>query len=194
MGNDGICRVAGFGNPFGRNLRELKSKDTIIVNIVSLGNFFYIWQHITNSFNVMRKIFVLALVCLLVGCSSNTSNSVITDDMSVREIVEKNVFIDMTLDDVMNQVTSRGMVPGDVSASFRAAQYRFMRSVSYSDKAIGSSSAKCGADLNMSEEIFKYFMDEMEFINNEMRKGAEKGNIILVPQLTEEYFNKLLEG
>ena len=142
----------------------------------------------------MRKIFVLALVCLLVGCSSNTSNSVITDDMSVREIVEKNVFIDMTLDDVMSQVTSRGMVPGDVSASFRAAQYRFMRSVSYSDKAIGSSSAKCGADLNMSEEIFKYFMDEMEFINNEMRKGAEKGNIILVPQLTEEYFNKLLEG
>ena len=139
----------------------------------------------------MRKIFVLALVCLLVGCSSNTSNSVITDDMSVREIVEKNVFIDMTLDDVMNQVTSRGMVPGDVSASFRAAQYRFMRSVSYSDKAIGSSSAKCGADLNMSEEIFKYFMDEMEFINNENPSPKLNPKTVVHPMNTN-VFSKVL--
>lgn len=141
----------------------------------------------------MKNIFVLALACFLVGCSFNGSNSVLTDDMSVKDIVEKNVFINMTFDDVMAQVTSPAMGTGTVSTSFRAAQYRFLRSLSYTDKAIGSSSAKCGADLNMSEEIFKYFMDELEFNNNEMRKGAEKGNIVLPPQLTEEYFNKLLE-
>lgn len=141
----------------------------------------------------MKKISVLVLACLLLGCTSNTSNTSLTDAMSVREIVEKNVFIDMNLDDVMAQVTSPAMATGTVSTSFRAAQYRFLRSLSYTDKAMGSSSAKCGADLKMSEEIFKYFMDELEFNNNEMRKGAEKGNIVLPPQLTEEYFNKLLE-
>lgn len=141
----------------------------------------------------MKNVFILMLTCFLAGCSSQTSNSAITDNMSVREIVEKNVFINMTLDDVMNEATSRGVSTGAVSSSFRAAQYRFMKSLSYTDKAIASSSAKCGADLKMSEEIFKYFMEEIEFCNNEMRKGAEKGNTILVPKLTEEYFNKLLE-
>lgn len=141
----------------------------------------------------MRKMFVWALVCLLVGCSSNTSNSVITDDMSVREIVEKNIFIDMKPDDIMTQFESRGGTMPVVSTSFRAAHYRFMKSISYTDKGIGRSSAKCGADLKMSEELFKFFMDEIEFSNNEMRKSAEEGNIILVPKLTEEYFNQLLE-
>lgn len=141
----------------------------------------------------MKKIFILALVCFLASCTSSTTNSVSIDGMSAKEIVEKNVFINMTLDDVMNQVKSRSAGPQTVSPSFRAAIYRFMKSVTYTDKAIGSSSAKCGADLNMSEELFKHFMDEMDFINSEMRKADEKGNTILTPVLDEAYFNKLLE-
>lgn len=141
----------------------------------------------------MRKIFIWVLICFLASCSSKTSNSAFTDEMSVKEIVDKNVFIDITPDDITTQIASRGLPTQIVSSSFRAAQYRFMKSVSYTDKGIGSSSAKCGADLNMSEDIFKFFMDEIEFSNNEMRKAAEKGNIIIPPILDDNYFNKLLE-
>lgn len=155
------------------------------------GGIVYLW-YVLKSF-IMRKLFVLAMVCFFVGCTSNTSNSVSTEGMSAKEIVEKDVFINMTSDDVMEQVKSRSMGPQTVSPSFRAAVYRFMKSVTYTDKAIGSSSAKCGADLNMSEDLFKHFIEEMEFINNEMRKADEKGNTVLSPVLGEAYFSKLLE-
>ena len=94
----------------------------------------------------------------------------------------------MTSDDIVSQMSTQM-----VSPSFRAAIYRFMKSVPYTDKAIGSSSAKCGADLNMSEDLFKHFINEMDFINNEMKKADEKGNTIVSPVLDEAYFNKLLE-
>ena len=136
----------------------------------------------------MKKIFIFALVCFLAGCTSNTSKSVSIDGMSAKEIVEKNVFINMTSDDIVNQMSSQTDSP-----SFRAAIYRFMKSVTYTDKAIGSSNAKCGADLNMSEDLFKHFINEMDFINNEMKKAVEKGNTIVSPVLDEAYFNKLLE-
>ena len=140
---------------------------------------------------IMRKIFILLIVscfCMM-GCKMNPQeDSKAINSMTAKEIVEKNVFINMTSDDIVNQMSSQ-----KVSPSFRAAIYRFMKSVTYTDKAIGSSSAKCGADLNMSEELFKHFMEEMDFSNSEMRKADEKGNTILTPVLDEAYFNKLLE-
>lgn len=124
----------------------------------------------------MKTNLLLLLVLLLTACK--TSDNVVIDStssMSAREIVEKDVFINFTTEDSSPKTRGGAKIKLTSLPAFRAACYRFYKKMSYDKNNIGICNAKNGAELNMSEEIFNYFLQDTENLNEIIRQDLEKG-------------------
>ena len=73
-----------------------------------------------------------------------------------------------------------------------AAVYRFNIHVSVVD-GLYYCSLKNGAEINISEDLFKYMIDNLEEMNGSIKEYAEKGEKVNVIEPTEEYLESLLK-
>lgn len=53
--------------------------------------------------------------------------------------------------------------------------------------------AKCGADLNMSDDLFNVFVREFESVNGWIQESIEKGEICEPIWINEEYLRNVLD-
>ena len=74
----------------------------------------------------------------------------------------------------------------------KAAVYRFQKHVSVID-GLYSCSLKNGAEINISEELFKSMIDNLEEMNSFIKEYTEKGEKVNVIEPTEEYLESLLK-
>ena len=77
-------------------------------------------------------------------------------------------------------------------AKMMAAVYRFQNHVSVID-GLYSCSLKNGAEINISEELFKSMIDNLEEMNSFIKEYTEKGEKVNVIEPTEEYLESLLK-
>lgn len=137
----------------------------------------------------MKKLFLLLLLGCM-GCQSSVKVSDTTQGMTAKEIIEKDVFIDLTPSSFVESRSAASMV---ATAEFRAACYRFYRNVSYDENNIGTCKVHSGAELKMSEELFIDFLRDMENLNELIRKDLANGIKGQMPPKDEAYFKRLLE-
>lgn len=137
----------------------------------------------------MKHCLLLGLL-MLIGCKSEPNAVGADSNLTAREMVEQNVFIDLSVQDIQSRAADP--IPLRALPAYRAAQYRFEKSVVWDEHQIASTSAKTGADLNMSEELFNRFVADMEWLNDEMRHASEKSNVRRGVR-DEAYFDRLLD-
>ncbi len=143
----------------------------------------------------MRKehLLIVLLTLSLAGCRgvSDTTDRHATR-MTAREIIEKNVFIDLS-DEDLNPRTRSGSAPLAGNPAFRAAVYRFYKKVTIDENNIATCHAKNAAELNMSEAMFNNCLNDMENLNEMIRNDIAKGIKGKRPPLNDDYFNRLLD-
>ncbi|WP_373736640.1 hypothetical protein [Bacteroides heparinolyticus] len=136
---------------------------------------------------------IVLLTLCLAGCRgiSDTTDRQVAG-MTAREIIEKNVFIDLS-DEDLNPRTRSGSAPLAANPAFRAAVYRFYKKVTIDENNIAACHAKNAAELNMSEAMFNNCLNEMENLNEMIRNDMAKGIKGKRPPLNDDYFNRLLD-
>ena len=150
--------------------------------------------------------FIALLTLLLLGitsCMNESSKTVSTKDdsfkfMTAKEIVESGVSLNVTvaeLEDMERESVSRS--GGDerplwTIPAYRAAHYRFVTHAKQDENGLLTWTAKCGADLNMSDDLFNAFVREFESVNGWIQECIEKGEKYEPIWINEEYLNSVL--
>lgn len=141
----------------------------------------------------MKRYLVILLVACFAGCSSqNVKTEPSNGGLTAREMIEKNVFLDIPADELAPQTrtASASLV---ANPAFRAACYRFYKAVTIDENGIATCKAQKGSDLNMSEALFDDYMSDMEKLNEMIRKDLEKGIKGQRSPLNDAYFERLLD-
>lgn len=117
-----------------------------------------------------------------------------------REIIDNNTFINVDISKLSFDIT-KAHVQGDSIttqdldnrlAMAKAAIYRFFSNVKIEgDKYVQT--VKSGKELNMSEDVYETLLENLEDMNRAIKEAKEKGPIIEMPEVTEEYLNSLLK-
>ena len=119
---------------------------------------------------------LIALLFLILGvlsCKNESSSTIETKDdafktLTARQIIESGVPINVTreqLQDMEREAVSRSGKderPLGALAGYRAAHYRFVTHAKQDENGIVTWTAKCGADLNISDDLFKAFVEEFD--------------------------------
>lgn len=154
----------------------------------------------------MRIIKFIALLFFVLGitsCMYESSKAISTKDdafkvMTAREIVESGASINVTvveLEDMEREALSRSGAeerPLWAIPAYRAAHYRFVTHAKQDENGILTWTAKCGADLNMSDDLFNAFVREFESVNGWIQESIEKGEICEPIWINEEYLSNVL--
>lgn len=154
----------------------------------------------------MRIIKFIALLFFVLGitsCMYESSKTISTKDdafkvMTAREIVESGASINVTvveLEDMEREALSRSGAeerPLWAIPAYRAAHYRFVTHAKQDENGILTWTAKCGADLNMSDDLFNAFVREFESVNGWIQESIEKGEICEPIWINEEYLSNVL--
>jgi len=154
----------------------------------------------------MKIMKLLALLFLALGftsCMNESSTSISAESdvfktMTAEEIVKSGVSINVTvaqLEDMEREAVSRGggeERPLWAIPAYRAAHYRFVTHAKQDDNGILTWTAKCGADLNMSDDLFNAFVREFESVNGWIQESIEKGEKCEPVWINEEYLNNVL--
>lgn len=163
----------------------------------------------------MKLIALMFLVLGMASCKNESSTNIETKDdafktMTAKEIVESGVPINVTIDeleDMEREAVSRNggeERPLWAIPAYRAAHYRFYQHLTQDETGVVSWSAKSGADLNISEDLFNGFVQEAEWINERLTEYLNSGNTenlhpiffndeYLSNVINDEYVNKQLE-
>lgn len=152
----------------------------------------------------MWRIYVIlmSLCSLLVsGCSHEVAvpvdelPSLNTPAGLVKELVEKNTFIDVDVKRLVNAATnpkSRSSVNGDDIAKMKAAVYRF-----YSNVKIKDGYYVCdvpdGAAINISESVFTALKENLDEMNSALKEAKENGHEVKIFEPDSVYLNSLLQ-
>lgn len=137
----------------------------------------------------------MASLLIIIGSSCTQTESLKTkqcDNMTAREIVDKNAFIDYTIEDLNVQSRSSNTISA-AHPAFRAAAHRFYKTVKMDERGIATWNAKSGKELNMSENLFSHFVKGMEWANARMEESIKKGENLQPMDLSEEYLNNILD-
>ena len=151
----------------------------------------------------MKFIAVLSLVLGITSCMNESSKTVSTKDdafksMTAKEIVESGVSLNVTvadLEDMERESVSRSGAeerPLWTIPAYRAAHYRFVTHAKQDENGLLTWTAKCGADLNMSDDLFNAFVREFESVNGWIQESIEKGEICEPIWINEEYLSNVL--
>ena len=132
---------------------------------------------------------VMTSLLMIIGSSCTQTEQIKTkqcDNMTAREIVNKNAFIDYTMEDLIVQSRSTNTIIA-AHPAFRAAAHRFYKTVKMDEKGFATWSAKSGKELNMSENLFNHFVKTMEKGNKMMEESIKKGENLQPMDLSDEY-------
>ena len=154
---------------------------------------------------IMKFIALLTLVLLgITSCMNESSKTVSTKDdsfkfMTAKEIVESGVSLNVTvaeLEDMDRESVSRS--GGDerplwTIPAYRAAHYRFVTHAKQNENGILIWTAKRGADLNMSDDLFNAFVREFESVNGWIQESLERGEKCEPIWINEEYLSNVLD-
>ena len=138
---------------------------------------------------------VMTSLLMIIGSSCTQTESLKAkqcDNMTAREIVDKNVFIDYTMEDLNVQSRSTNTIVA-AHPAFRAAAHRFYKTVKMDEKGFATWSAKSGKELNMSENLFNHFVKGMEWANTRMEESIKKGKNLQPMDISDEYLNNIID-
>ena len=154
---------------------------------------------------IMKFIALLTLILLgITSCMNESSKTVSTKDdafksMTAKEIVESGVSLNVTvadLEDMERESVSRSGAeerPLWTIPAYRAAHYRFVTHAKQDENGLLTWTAKCGADLNMSDDLFNAFVREFESVNGWIQECIEKGEKCEPIWINEEYLSNVLD-
>ena len=132
----------------------------------------------------------------ITSCINDSSKTISTKDdafkmMTAKEIVESGVSLNVTvaeLEDMERENVSRSSKeerPLWAIPAYRAAHYRFVTHAKQDENGILIWTAKRGADLNMSDDLFNA-------LNGWIQECIEKGEKYEPIWINEEYLNNVL--
>ena len=160
----------------------------------------------------MRNLFTsLLLLTSMITVQAQTKRIIATNDMTAREIIEKNAYIEFTRGEDIGLkfpfvVTESAQIEtcsdsiADPSpeewmnvwkqlyacSKMRAAHYRLYETLSLDEEKRLITTAKSAADLNISESLFKVFMQQI----NQRNKGLQFAKDNYASMGLEIYFEK----
>lgn len=151
----------------------------------------------------MKLIALMFLVLGMASCKNESSTNIETKDdafktMTTKEIVESGVSINVTIDeleDMEREAVSRSggeERPLWAIPAYRAAHYRFVTHAKQDENGILTWTAKCGADLNISDDLFNAFVKEFEAVNGWVQEALEKGEKLEPIWINEEYLRNVV--
>lgn len=151
----------------------------------------------------LKMALLLFFVLGMTSCMNNSSSNInMPNDafkaMTAKEIVESGVSINVTmneLEDMEREAVSRSGQderPLWAIPAYRAAHYRFVTHAKQDENGILTWTATCGADLNMSDDLFNFFVNDFtennEFVQDHINKGIKCTPI----WINEEYLSNIL--
>ncbi|MBR5613150.1 MAG: hypothetical protein IKW43_08460 [Bacteroidaceae bacterium] len=153
---------------------------------------------------IVKLIVWLFLVLGIVSCKSESSSNIETKDdafktMTAKQIVESGVSVNVTreqLQDMERESVSRSgreERPLGALAGYRAAHYRFVTHAKQDKNGIVTWTAKCGADLNISDDLFNAFVKEFEEVNAFIQDCMDKGIKCDPIWIDEEYLYHVID-
>ena len=153
---------------------------------------------------IVKLIVWLFLVLGIVSCKSESSSNIETRDdafktMTAKQIVESGVSVNVTreqLQDMERESVSRSgreERPLGALAGYRAAHYRFVTHAKQDKNGIVTWTAKCGADLNISDDLFNAFVKEFEEVNAFIQDCMDKGVKCDPVRIDEEYLYHVID-
>lgn len=155
---------------------------------------------------IMKTLKMTLLLFFVLGMTSclndsqpqtNTPNHEFKN-MTVKEILESGVSINATmkeLEDMEKEAVSRSGQderPLWAIPAYRAAHYRFVTHAKQDEKGTVTWTAKCGADLNISDDLFNAFVNDFKFQNDFVQKNLREGTKYTPTWIDEEYKNNIL--
>lgn len=165
---------------------------------------------------LINFLFCFSVVCLI-SCSSNADilgesadvlnnaqpDVSLTPMLKSKDLVANNTFIDVDIEafdkvvrdnfdpnEPKSSLIAMEMYPQDF-AMIQAARYRYDSSISVVD-GFWVSSAKCGADLNMSERTFNSMHNDTMKANEMVKEARANGENISLPAYTQTYLDRWL--
>lgn len=151
----------------------------------------------------LKMALLLFLVLGMASCMNDSPAKINTPNhefknMTTKEIIESRVSINVTrseLKDLEKEAVSRSGQeerPMFAIPAYRAAHYRFVTHAKQDENGILTWTATCGADLNMSDDLFNHFANDFkqhnEFVQDHINKGIKCTPICI----NEEYLNNIL--
>lgn len=139
---------------------------------------------------------IAALLLMLSGCGRSAENARSAGNADVqfesaKEYVESDAYIDFDVMEMQEAASDSTLSPVALAKS-KAAVYRFYRHVTVEDGLL-QCSLKNGAEINVSDRVFKAFMDNLNEMNEQMQALYDKGDTVDISDPTEEYLNSLLD-
>ena len=134
----------------------------------------------------IRSIALLFLVLGIFSCKNESSSNIETKDdsfktMTAEQIIESGVSVNVTREQLLDMEreavsrSGRDERPLGALAGYRAAHYRFVTHAKQNENGIVTWTAKCGADLNISDDLFNAFVEEFEGFNAFLQDCMDKG-------------------
>lgn len=119
-----------------------------------------------------------------------------TSEGLVRTYVEGNAYIDVDVQSIthaiMNPASRSEEISSDDVAKMKAAVYRFYKNVTVKDSCYYSP-VKNGSEINISDRVFSVLSDNLQEMNDFIKKVKDKGEPVTIPEVDEEYLNSLLK-
>lgn len=138
----------------------------------------------------MKKLFYVLTILLMVGCTPTNNNSTNQIGKTAKDYVESNVFLDFDIDNLDVQTRSAQSVVDN--EMFKAALYRFYKHVK-NVNGYDECDLKSGKEINVSDKIFAFLIDDMKSYNQLIKDTRSKGEKIETKPLDESYFENLLK-
>ena len=146
----------------------------------------------------IRSIALLFLVLGMFSCKNESSSNIETKDdsfktMTAEQIIESGVSVNVTREQLLDMEreavsrSGRDERPLGALAGYRAAHYRFVTHAKQDENGIVTWTAKCGADLNISDDLFNAFVEEFEGFNAFLQDCMDKGVKCDPVWIDEEY-------
>lgn len=128
----------------------------------------------------------------------DTKGEYVTDNLnikSVREYVESNEFINIIPEQYYENLSN--YVYSDVEKlnldyQMKAAAYRFYKHCTMDEKGFITCHATSGKEMNMSEELFKFRVRDMDTWNKNIQKNIDTGLKYKVVRIDKQYLEDLL--
>ena len=152
----------------------------------------------------MKLIALLFLVLGIVSCKNESLSNIETKDdafknMTAKQIVESGVSVNVTREQLQSMErdavsrSGKDERPLGALAGYRAAHYRFVTHAKQDENGIVTWTAKCGADLNISDDLFDAFVKEFEEVNAFIQDCMDKGIKCDPIWIDEEYLYHVID-
>ena len=152
----------------------------------------------------IRSIALLFLVLGIFSCKNESSSNIETKDdsfktMTAEQIIESGVSVNVTREQLLDMEreavsrSGRDERPLGALAGYRAAHYRFVTHAKQDENGIVTWTAKCGADLNISDDLFNAFVKEFEVFNAFLQDCIDKGVKCDPVWIDEEYLYHVMD-